>query len=106
MKAAGLDEITKEDIQSIEKFRPDLIQAELNRQWKNETCPSQFRESLFHLIPKLGKPVKPKDLHLQKNYRPIALLSAFRKLYEAILSICILNNVLLNKSQFGFLSGQ
>ena len=106
MKAAGMDEITNEDIKLIEKFRPNLIYAALQRLWRNETCPSQFRESLFHLIPKPGKPGKPKDLRLQKNYRPIALLSAFRKLYEAILSTRILNNVQLNKSQFGFLSGQ
>ena len=105
MKAAGLDEVTNKDIKLIEKFRPDLILAALQRLWRNETCPSQFRESLFHLIPKPGKPGKPKDLRLQKNYRPIALLSAFRKLYEAILSTRILNNVQL-KSQFGFLSGR
>ena len=104
MKAAGLDEITNEDIKLIENLKPGLIHAVLQKFWKDEKCPVEFCQSILHLIPKPGKPGKTKDLRLQKNYRPIALLSTFRKLYEIILSSRILRNVSLNQSQFGFLS--
>ena len=85
MKAAGLDEITNEDIKLIENLQPGLIHAVLQKFWKDEKCPVEFCQSIFHLIPKPGKPGKTKDFRLQKNYRPIALLSTFRKLYEIIL---------------------
>ena len=106
MKAAGLDEITNEDIKLIQNLRPGLIHTVLQKLWEEEICPLEFRQSLFHLIPKPGKPGKPRDLRLQTNYRPIALLSSFRKLYEVILSSRLLKHVSLNQSQFGFLSGR
>ena len=106
LKAAGLDEVTNEDIKLIENLRPGLIHIVLLKIWEDEKCPKEFCMSIFHLIPKLGKPGKPKDLRLQKNYRPIALLSAIRKLYEIILSSRILKHVSLNQAQFGFLSGR
>ena len=106
MKAAGLDEITNEDIKLIDCVRPSLILSVLQKMWEMESCPDGFRQSIFYLFPKPGKPGKPKDLRQQKNYRPIALLSALRKVYESILSSRILNNVTLNVSQFGFLAGK
>ena len=80
MKAAGLDEITNEDIKLIEMLRPGLIHTVLQKIWEAEKCPIEFCQSIFHLIPKPGKPGKSKDLRLQKNYRAIALLSTIRKL--------------------------
>ena len=106
MKAAGLDEITNEDIKLIDNLRPELIHLVLQKMWNMESCPAGFRQSIFYLFPKPGKPGRPKDLRQQKNYRPIALLSAFRKVYESILSSRILNSVTLNLSQFGFLPGK
>ena len=106
MKAAGLDEITNEDIKLIENLRPGLIHTVLLKLWEEENCPLGFRQSLLHLISKPGKPGKRRDLRLQTNHRPIALLSSFRKLYEVILSSRILKHVSLNQSQFGFLSGR
>ena len=106
MKAAGLDEITNEDIKLIENIRPGLIHTILLKLWEEEICPLEFRRSLLHLISKPGKPGKRRDLRLQTNYRPIALLSSFRKLYEVILSSRILTHVSLNQSQFGFLPGR
>ena len=102
MKTAGMDEITNEDIKLIENIRPGIIHTALQKLWMNETSPSEFQQSLVHLFPKPGKPGKPRDLRLQKNYRPIALLSTFRKLYEVILSSRILGSVALCQSQFGF----
>ena len=84
MKAAGLDEITNEDIKLIENLRPELIHIVLQKMWDMESCPARFRQSIFYLFPKPGKPGKPKDLRQQKNYRPIALLSAFRKVYQIL----------------------
>ena len=106
MKAAGLDEIINEDIKLIEILRPGLIHIVLQKIWEAEKCPIEFCQSIFHLIPKPGKPGKSKDLRMQKNYRPIALLSTIRKLYEIILSSRILAKVSLNQSQFGFLPGR
>ena len=106
MKAAGRDEITNEDIKLIENLRPGHIHIVLQKIWKNEKCTVEFFQSIFHLIPKPGKRGKAKYLLFQKNYRPIALLSAFRKLYEIILSSRILRHVSLNQSQFGFLPGR
>ena len=85
LKAAGPDEVTNEDIKLIEELQPGLIHIVLQKILENERCPVEFRQSLFHLIPKSGKPGKPKDLRQQNNYRPIALLSTLRKLYEVIL---------------------
>ena len=77
---------------------------------KENSMPLERLLVRYALIPNImitpGKPGKPKDLCLQKNYRPIALLSAFRKLYEIILSSRILKHVQLNQAQFGFLSGR
>ena len=106
MKAVGLDEITNEDIKLIEALRPGLIHIVVRKFWESEKCPVEFCQAIFHLIPKPGKPGRSKNLRLQKNYRPIALLSTFRKLYEIILSSRILRHVSLNQAQFGFLSGR
>ena len=101
-----MDEITNEDIRLIETIKPELIHTVLKKIWVEENCPQEFRQALFHLIPKPGKPGKRRDLRLQANYRPISLLSTLRKLYEIILSSRILSHVSLNESQFGFLSGR
>ena len=106
MKAAGLDEITNEDIKLIDNLRPGLIHSLLQKIWDAEICPNEFRQSIFCLFPKPGKPGKPIDLREQKNYRPIALLSTLRKVYECILSSRILKIASLNCSQFGFLHGK
>ena len=74
MKAAGLDEITNEDIKLIDSLRPELIHLVLLKMWNMESCPAGFSKSIFYLFPKPEKPARPKDLHQQKNYRPIALL--------------------------------
>ena len=106
LKAAGIDEITNEDIRLIETIKPELIHTVLKKIWVEENCPQEFRQAHFHLIPKPGKPGTRRDLRLQANYRPISLLSTLRKLYEIILSSRILSHVSLNQSQFGFLSGR
>ena len=106
LKAAGVDEITNEDIKLIETLSPGLILKTLQNIWMEEKCPENFRHAIIHLFPKPQKPGKPKDFRFQKNYRPISLLVTFRKLYEAILSIRVLNTVRLQKSQFGFLRGR
>ena len=106
LKAAGIDEITNEDIKLVEKLKPDLIHAILNRIWVSETCPEEFRKSIIFLFPKPDKPGKKKDLRYQQNYRPIALLPTFRKLQEVILSARLLSYVTLTDSQFGFIAGR
>ena len=107
LKAAGIDEITNEDIKLIEYLKPDLIQSVLNKIWETDTCPDEFRKSLIILFPKPGKPGRAKKDHrYQKNYRPISLLPTLRKLYEIILSARLLAHSTLNESQFGFLEGR
>ena len=106
LKDAGLDEVTNEDLKLIENLRPGLIHLILQKIWEDEKCPEEFCLSIFHLISMPAKPGKPKGFRLQKNYRPIALLSAFRKLYEIILSSRILKHVQLNQAQYCFLSGR
>ena len=106
LKAAGIDEITNEDIKLTEKLKPDLIHAILSRIWVSETCPEEFRKSIIFLFPKPDKPGKKKDLRYQQNYRPIALLPTLRKLYEVILSARLLSYVTLTDSQFGFIAGR
>ena len=106
LKAAGVDEITNEDIKFIENLKPGIILGTLQKIWMEETCPDNFRQALIHLFPKPQKPGKSKDYRYQKNHRPISLLCTIRKLLEAILSRRILNSVRLQKSQFGFLPGR
>ena len=106
LKAAGIDEITNEDIKLTEKLKPDLIHAILSRIWVSETCPEEFRKSIIFLFPKPDKPGKKKDLRYQQNYRPIALLPTLRKLYEVILSARLLSYVTLTDSKFGFIAGR
>ena len=97
-----------------ESFKIDLFDRfsteKKKRFLKENSMPLERLLVRYGLIPNImitpGKPGKPKDLCLQKNYRPIALLSAFRKLYEIILSSRILKHVQLNQAQFGFLSGR
>ena len=42
-KAAGLDEITNEDIKLVGAIEPDIILKVLQKIWKDELCPEQFR---------------------------------------------------------------
>ena len=106
LKAAGVDEITNEEIKYIEGLRPALVLNILQGIWMDEICPDKFRESLIYLFPKPSKPGKRKDLRYQMNHRPISLLVTFRKLYEAIISGRVMNCVSLHNSQFGFLEGR
>ena len=106
LKAAGVDEITNEEIKLIENLRPGLILGILQRIWKDELCPDNFRQSTIYLFPKPSKPGKQKDLRYQKNHRPISLLITIRKLYEVIISSRVLRCVSIHNSQFGFLEGR
>ena len=56
MKAAGIDEITNEDIKLIEQTKPGLILTVLNKIWVEEKCPLKFRQPVIHLVPKPPKP--------------------------------------------------
>ena len=39
LKAAGMDEITNEDIRLIDKIKPELIHTVLQKIWVEENCP-------------------------------------------------------------------
>ena len=106
MKAAGIDEITDEDIKLIEQIKPGLIHTVLNKIWVEKKCPLEFRQPVIHLVPKPLKPGKHKDERFQTNHRPISLLATLRKLLETIMSNRIMKLVTLNQFQFGFLSGR
>ena len=71
LKAAGVDEITNEDLKYIEQLRPRMILNILQGIWRDEIYPNRFRQSLIYLFPKPQKPGKWKDPCFQKNYRPI-----------------------------------
>ena len=101
-KAPGFDEITNEDLRFINNINPSIIFIILKNIWETEKCPLEFKRCLIHVIPKPSKAKTRKDHRFQKNYRPIALLSTLRKLYEIILTDRIINNVLLSEHQFGF----
>ena len=60
LKAAGVDEITNEDIKLIESLRPDLILSILQKMWTEERCPDNFRQALIHFFP------SPKNLENQR----------------------------------------
>ena len=106
MKAAGIDEITNEDIKQIEQIKPGLILTVLNKIWVEEKCPFESRQPVIHLVPKPPKPGKHKNERFQTKNRPIPLLATFRKLFEMMLSNRIMKLETLNQSQFGCLLGR
>ena len=56
LKAAGIDEITNEDIKMVENLSPGLILNVLQCIWIQEDCPESFRKSIICLFPKPQKP--------------------------------------------------
>ena len=52
LKAAGIDEITNEDIKIVESLKPGLVLNILQRIWIKEICPDNFRKAITHLFPK------------------------------------------------------
>ena len=78
VKAAGIDEITIEEIKPTEQMKPGLILTVLNKIWIEEKCPFEFRHPVIHLVPKPPKPGKNKDAIPDKQ-SPYTMPSHFQK---------------------------
>ena len=79
MKAAGIDEITNEDIKQIEQIKPGLILTVLNKIWVEEKCPFEFRQPVIHLVPKPHKPGNTQRWTIPDKKSPYTTPSHFEK---------------------------
>ena len=48
-KAAGIDEITNEDIKLIEEIKPGLILSVFSLIWQFEKCPPDFHRTIIYI---------------------------------------------------------
>ena len=74
----------------------------INDMWANQNISGELKQILMVLIPKPGR-----DLHLLTSHRPIALLSVYLKIINAMikmrLELIINEKELLNEQSYGFI---
>ena len=73
-KAPGLDNIPPEALKEGGTITVDVLHKFLNKIWKEEEIPNDWKEGLLIKLPKKG------DLSLCKNWRGIMLLSMVGKI--------------------------
>ncbi|GIY29660.1 putative 115 kDa protein in type-1 retrotransposable element R1DM [Caerostris darwini] len=100
-KAPGIDGITIELVEAINKGSPDILLSIFNKCLELAHFPSCWKSAKLKLINKAGK-----DLSDPKAYRPICLLPTMSKVLDKLLTQRIFFHLksgnLLNPQQHGF----
>ena len=100
-KAPGSDKITYNMIKQSHRSCQELYLEIVNKIWKTEYYPSQWKSSIVLSFPKPNKPSTKEE-----NYRPISLTSCAGKIMEkmvnARLSYYLESRNLIPANQFGF----
>lgn len=102
-KSCGLDEIPCNILRFISKNISHVLSHIINVSFTTGTFPSQLKTAIISPVFKKG------DKNLLSNYRPIALLSVFSKIFEKAYQIRFTSFLeskrILSDRQFGFTKG-
>lgn len=98
-KGAGEDGITNLLILKCSNTLVTPLRIIFNKSLRDGIFPDRFKKTIMHPIHKSG------DMHDVDNYRPIALLNAFAKIFEKLVHAAVLHQVgpYLDENQHGFL---
>lgn len=103
-KAPGLDKIKNEFLKNLPDNCYEAITKFFNKIWETEKIPLLWSNIEMVMLPKKGNPEEP------NNYRGIALLNTFSKLFTGIIANrlhrWVEDNVILLENQSGFRKGR